>query len=175
MPDPPPELAGSAALPAARRSPPPFALGAKRLFSRAHDALYRRSRGKLLGVVPAPNKGRHPVLLLETTGSRSGKTRMTPLVFLADGHDVVVVASRRGPDGTPDWLRHLDADPSARVRLRDQVRLVRAVRPNPAERARLWPRLVAVFARWGELRKLAERDVPVLILRPVAPGAAATV
>lgn len=174
MPNPPREPA-SVALPAARR--PPAAPGALRA-----TALHPRPRrplppqpGKVARRRARPEQARNPILLLETTGRTSGKTRTTPLIFLADGRDFVVVASGRGPNGTPDWLRNLDAAPLARVKPRDEVVVVRAERPNPAERARLWPRLVAMFARWGDTQALTDRDVPVLILRPVAPAAPSTV
>ena len=145
-----------------------------RLWTRTHAALYRRSRGRLFGVMPGPNEARNPVLLLATVGRKSGTSRETPLLYLADGPNFVVVASGRGPDGTPDWLRNVEANPVARVRVRDQVVPVRAVLATPEERARLWPRLVAMFARWGEMQNLASHDVPVLVLRTLAPAVSPT-
>ena len=126
-----------AADPTSPAAPSRLALGGIRLWTRTHAWFYRRSRGKFLGIMPGPSKARNPVLLLETVGRTSGKTRTTPLIFLADGRDFVVVASGRGPDGTTDWLRNVEANPLARVRLGDQTIAVRAERATLGERAKL--------------------------------------
>ncbi len=70
-------------------------------------------------------------------------------------------------------MRNLEADPLARVRLGDETITVRAERATPDERARLWPHLVAMFARWGEMQKVSASDVPVLVLRPIAADGSA--
>lgn len=148
------------------KPPSPLAKRAMRLWARTHAGVYRRTRGALGGVMPGPNKARNPVLLLVTTGRASGKARTTPLLYLADRKDLVVVASGRGPEGTTDWLLNIRANPMARVQVGEREMDVRAAPASPEERARLWPELVAMFSRWGEMQKLSSREVPVVILRP---------
>ena len=82
-----------------------------RFLSRAHLAAYRLSRGRVLGSVAGM-----PVLLLTTTGRRSGKPRTTPLTFFRDATDLVVVASNGGADHPPDWALNLQQTPRAVVR-----------------------------------------------------------
>ena len=80
-----------------------------RFLSRAHLAAYRLSKGRVLGSVAGM-----PVLLLTTTGRRSGKVRTTPLAFFRDATDLVVVASNGGADRAPDWALNLQQDFRAR-------------------------------------------------------------
>lgn len=152
----------------------PLAKRAMRLWARTHARIYRRTRGSLGGVMPGPNKARNPVLLLVTTGRTSGKARTTPLLYLADGKDLVVVASGRGPKGTTDWLLNIRANPMARVQVGERELDVRAATASSGERARLWPDLVAMFSRWGEMQKRSSREVPVVILRPAAGSGVAS-
>jgi hypothetical protein len=71
-----------------------------RAMGRIHRAVYRLSRGRLLGRVAGM-----PVLLLTTTGRRSGRARSTPLTYFELGDDLVVVASNGGEDSAPGWWR----------------------------------------------------------------------
>ncbi len=83
-----------------------------RFLSKAHLAAYRLSRGRVLGSVAGM-----PVLLLTTTGRRSGKTRTTPLTFFRDATDLVVIASNGGADRPPDWSLNLQQTPRAVVEI----------------------------------------------------------
>src|SRR2546430_1604902 len=80
--------------------------------SRAHRAVYRASGGRILGTLVGM-----PVLLLTTTGRRTGKLRTTPLTFLRDGADLVVIASNGGADRLPDWWRNLQHNTRAVVQI----------------------------------------------------------
>src|SRR6476659_11276441 len=98
------------------------------ILSRAHLAAYRLSRGRGLGAGAGM-----PLLLLTTTGRRSGKVRTTPLTFFRDATDLVVVASNGGADRPPDWALNLQQTPRAVVEIgTDKV----AVTARPASQRR---------------------------------------
>ena len=114
-----------------------------RAVSTAHLATYRVSRGRVLGSVVGM-----PVLLLTTVGRRSGKARTTPLTFLRDGTDLVVIASNGGADRPPDWARNLQHTPRAVIEIGTDKLVVTARAASEQERERLWNR------DHGHLRRL---------------------
>ena len=132
----------------------------------ANAALYRRSGGKLGGRW----KRRNPILLLEHEGRRSGKRRTTPLVYLRDGDDYVVVGSRGGSDHDPAWLHNLRAKPHATIQVGAERRHVVASVASPSERARLWPKLVEANPDYATYERRTERELPVVLLRPRSEG-----
>lgn len=108
-----------------------------------------------------------PTLLLEHVGRKSGKTFTTPLLYLEDGRDLVIVASQGGLPKDPQWYRNLVATPEVTVRLRGEgVRPVRARVADPDERASLWPRLVDLYADFAKYDAWTEREIPVVVLEP---------
>ncbi|ABU58578.1 nitroreductase family deazaflavin-dependent oxidoreductase [Roseiflexus castenholzii] len=129
----------------------------------AHVTLYRLMRGAL----PHPFLGRH-CILLTTTGRRSGKKRVTPLLFVRDGGDYVVVGSWGGSDTPPHWYRNLRADP--RVIVEDHGYVTSAVAievDDPEEYERLWQRLVAIYPTYESYRRRTTRRLPIVRLSPV--------
>ena len=84
----------------------------------------------------------NPVLLLHHVGRRSGEERVTPLLYLRDGDDLVIVGSMGGTPKHPAWFHNLTAQPATEVEVGRERRAVQARVAEPAERARLWPRLV---------------------------------
>jgi F420H(2)-dependent quinone reductase len=129
-------------------------------------AAYRLSGGRVAGNVPSGA----PVCLLTTVGRRSGRRRCVPLLFLVDGEDLVVVASRGGMDEHPSWYLNLLADPVVEVEIGRTRTTARARIADPDERARLWPRLVEVYPRFATYEARARRVIPVVLLRPELPG-----
>lgn len=107
-----------------------------------------------------------PTLLLEHTGRKSGRTLVSPLLYITDGDDVVVVASQGGRDTDPQWYRNLVANPDVHIEIGSDRRAVRAVTATPDEKARLWPRLVETYADFETYQSWADRDIPVVILKP---------
>jgi deazaflavin-dependent oxidoreductase (nitroreductase family) len=108
-----------------------------------------------------------PTLLLEHVGRTSGTTYTTPLLYLQDGPDIVVVASQGGLPKNPQWYPNLLAHPDTRVRLRKEgFRTVRAREAVGDERAALWPRLVELYADFEKYQKWTEREIPVVVLEP---------
>jgi len=127
--------------------------------------VYRLSGGKLMGRMPTGA----PICLLTTTGRKSGQRRTVPLLYLADGDDLIVVGSQGGAPRHPGWFLNLEANPRAEVELGRRRVAVTARRLSDEERDRFWPRLVAIYPPYEEYRRRAARTIPVLRLSPRAP------
>lgn len=137
----------------------------RRLSCRMHARMYRLTGGRLGGTLDSAS-GSRPILLLTTTGRRSGKVRTTPLVYLDQGDGRFVVAgSNAGRDADPGWVHNLRAHPDATVRVGRDVLPVRAVELSVEEAAAVWPALHAMNAQYAEYAKLTDRSVPVFGLR----------
>ena len=128
---------------------------------RLHKTLYRLSRGRIGGSISGI-----PVLLLTTTGRRSGKHRTTPLLHFRDGADLVVIASNGGEDRAPSWWINLQQQPHARVTIgADQLAVT--ARPAPAAvHERLWPTITAAFPAYAAYQRRTTRQIPVVLLTP---------
>jgi deazaflavin-dependent oxidoreductase (nitroreductase family) len=135
--------------------------GAIRFLSKAHLAAYRLSRGRVLGSVAGM-----PVLLLTTTGRRSGKARTTPLTFFRDATDLVVIASNGGTDRPPDWELNLERTPSAIIEIGTDKLAVTARRASLEERERLWIVITATYAGYARYQERTSRRIPVFLLTP---------
>ena len=135
---------------------------------KAHVWVYRRSGGKIGANwrVGAGFKKPVPTLLLEHIGRKSGRRLVSPLVYIHDGHDVIVVASQGGRDTDPQWYRNLVANPDAHIEIGSDRRPVRAVTATGEQRARLWPKLVEAYADFDTYQSWADREIPVVILQP---------
>jgi F420H(2)-dependent quinone reductase len=153
-------------MPAAPRFPPPRSLRLKLVQAFVVDPnarLYRWTGGRLGGKV----KGA-PVLLLDHVGRKTGRSRTAPVIYLKDGDDLVIVASRSGSDAMPAWFLNLKANPGTTVQVGRERRAVRAREATAEEKERLWPRLVEMFPDYDVYRRRTEREIPVVILSP--PG-----
>ena len=107
-----------------------------------------------------------PVLLLTTTGRRSGKSRTTPLLYVRDGSAFVVVASNGGSDYTPGWWLNLQSDPQAEVEIGRVRTRVAARKASPAEHGRLWATFTAGFRGYAKYATKTAREIPVVMLEP---------
>jgi deazaflavin-dependent oxidoreductase (nitroreductase family) len=107
-----------------------------------------------------------PTLLLEHVGRKSGTRFVTPLLYLVDGRNVVVVASQGGLPKNPQWYPNLVADPDTTVQIRTEKRAVRAHTASPEERAELWPKLVELYADFEVYQQCTDRVIPVVVLEP---------
>lgn len=107
-----------------------------------------------------------PTLLLEHVGRKSGTKFTTPLLYLLDGANVVVVASQGGLPKNPQWYPNLVANPDTTVQIRTEKRAVRARTASPEERAELWPRLVELYADFEVYQQCTDRVIPVVVLEP---------
>jgi F420H(2)-dependent quinone reductase len=129
--------------------------------SKTHLLIHRLSRGRLLGRVAGM-----PVLLLTTTGRRSGKPRTTPLTFFRDGANLVVIASNGGADQPPDWSLNLQQNPRAVVEMGTDELTVEARTASPEERERLWVVITATYSGYARYQGKTARQIPVVILTP---------
>lgn len=139
-----------------------------RLFSQANVWLYRKTGGRVGGkwrVGSAFPRG-VPVLLLATTGRKSGEKRTTPLLYLEDGERVVVVASQGGMPKHPLWYLNLKSDPRVEVQIGPGVRPMHARDATPEERTTYWPRLVAHYRDFATYQSWTDRQIPVVVLEP---------
>jgi F420H(2)-dependent quinone reductase len=135
--------------------------------SRAQVWCYRRTGGRIGGKwrIGAGFRKPVPVLLLEHVGRRSGRRFTTPLLYLVDGDDLVVVASQGGLPRHPQWYRNLMASPETEVQVGRDVIAVRARDAGPGEKARLWPMLVELYADFDTYQQWAgDREIPVVVL-----------
>lgn len=134
---------------------------AQKVATKFHSAVFRRSRGKIGGTLVGG-----PVLLLVTTGRKTGQRRTTPLLYLRDGVDYVIVASNGGAPKDPVWWLNLEANPEATVEIGDRTLRVRAERASTEEKARLWPGLVKMYRGYEGYQRRTDRDIPVVLLHP---------
>ena len=112
-----------------------------------------------------------PLLLLHTTGRRSGTERVNPLMYLPEGDHWVVFATKGGHITHPDWLHNIDADPRATIEVgTDTIPVTASVLREGPERDELYARQVAAFPQFGEYEKktAGHRTIPVVILERVA-------
>jgi F420H(2)-dependent quinone reductase len=129
----------------------------------AHTFIYRRTGGRLGARVPG---GHGRMLLLDHVGAKSGRLRTSPLLYVPDGDDLIMVASKGGFPKNPAWLHNLRANPLTYVQVGDERRRVRARVATPDERARLWDLAVAVWPGYEDYRARTERQIPLVILQP---------
>jgi deazaflavin-dependent oxidoreductase (nitroreductase family) len=127
-----------------------------------HVAMYRRTGGKVGGKIREM-----PVLLLTTTGRKSGQPRTVPLNYLPDGKNYVVTASNSGRDEPPLWFLNLQSNPQATVQVGRVTKTVIAKEATPQEKARLWPILTRKARQYAEYQKRTEREIPMVVLRSV--------
>ena len=104
-----------------------------------------------------------PSLLLTTTGRKSGLARTVPLLYLADGENVVVVASQGGMSKHPEWYLNIVANPKVTVEIGGDARAMLARTADAEARAGLWPRLVAMYSSYDTYQQRTTREIPVVI------------
>jgi deazaflavin-dependent oxidoreductase (nitroreductase family) len=125
-----------------------------------HTAVYRATRGLIGHRIP----GVGPHLLLDHVGAKSGKRRTSPLLYIQDGDDLVIIASKGGNPRHPAWYHNLRANPETEVQVGSERRRVRARVADPEERDRLWPKAVATYGGYAGYQKRTNREIPVVIL-----------
>jgi deazaflavin-dependent oxidoreductase (nitroreductase family) len=139
--------------------------------SKAQVATFKATNGRVGNKwrIGAGWKKPVPTLLLTHVGRKSGKRFETPLLYLDDGRDLVVVASQGGLPKNPQWYANLLAHPDTTVSLKgERDRRVRARLTTSDERAALWPRLVELYADFAKYQKWTDREIPVVVLEPRA-------
>ena len=129
-----------------------------------HRFLFRVSGGRILGRLEGQR-----VLVLATTGRKSGKRRESPLLYFhfEGSGDLIVVASNYGQDHHPAWYLNLAADPRVHVGIRGERFAAQARITGDKERAALYERVVAANSRFAGYRAATERVIPVVALHRV--------
>jgi deazaflavin-dependent oxidoreductase (nitroreductase family) len=128
-------------------------------FNQKLIAEYRANDGKVSGQF-----ANAPLLLLTTTGAKSGQPRTTPLVHTTDGDRLVIIASKAGAPTNPDWYHNLRAHPEVTVELGPDTFHANATIPNGAERDRLYDQMAAKMPNFAEYQQNTERRIPVVVL-----------
>ena len=127
-----------------------------------HTVAYRLTGGLIGHRFP----GAPPSLLLDHVGAKSGTKRTSPLTYLRDGDDFVIVASKGGHPSNPGWFYNLRANPDTTIQVGSKRRPVHARVATPEERTRLWPKVVEVYGGYAGYQKRTDREIPLVILEP---------
>jgi deazaflavin-dependent oxidoreductase (nitroreductase family) len=128
--------------------------------STLHRVLYR-----LTGGVIGRRLVDNDMLLLTTTGRRSGTKHTVPLLYLYDGDDIFVIASWGGRDNHPEWYLNLKADPRATVQIERKRFAVTAETAEPQRRERLWRQVLAAYDGYRIYESRTDREIPLVILK----------
>ncbi|HEY8083824.1 MAG TPA: nitroreductase family deazaflavin-dependent oxidoreductase [Solirubrobacterales bacterium] len=130
-----------------------------------HTLLYKASGGRLGQNIPGLPKGK--ILLLDHVGAKSGTKRTSPLLYIDDGEDVVIVASKGGFPKHPAWYHNLVANPDTTAQIGSEKRLVHAKVATAEERQRLWPKAVKAYSGYEDYQARSRgREIPMVILEP---------
>ena len=130
-----------------------------RLIGRIHGWLWSftgRKFGNLMG--------KAPFLMLTTKGRKTGRTRTTPVLYLQDGADFIIVASFGGNDMHPAWYLNLEHCPEAEVTMKSAHRRVLARKVSAEEKKLIWPRLVELYPQFTSYQRRTSREIPLMRL-----------
>jgi deazaflavin-dependent oxidoreductase (nitroreductase family) len=133
---------------------------AKTLFGAEHVRRYRETGGEVGHIW----KEGSTILLLTTTGRKSGEPRTTPLIYAEDGDRYVIVASKGGAPDDPGWYKNLVKTPEVELQVLDDVFPARARTAEGEERDRLWRKVNEVWPHYDEYQTRTDREIPVVVL-----------
>ena len=136
---------------------------AENLFGEEHVRRYRETGGEVGHIWREGST----VLLLTTTGRRSGEPRTTPLIYAQDGDRYVIVGSKGGAPEHPGWYRNLEKTPDVELRVGDEVFPARARTASGEERERLWRKANEVWPHYDEYARKTDREIPVVVLERI--------
>ena len=120
---------------------------------------FRANAGKVGG-----NFEGAPMLILHTTGAKTGKERVNPLVYQAVGDDVALFASKGGAPDNPDWFHNLRAHPDVTIEIGTETVPVRARVAEPDEHERIWTRQKELIPGFADYEAKTSRVIPVVVL-----------
>ena len=130
-----------------------------RLIGRLHAWVWKLTGGKLGNAF-----GRAPFMMLTTRGRITGRERTTPVLYLQDGADLIVVASFGGNDMYPAWFLNLERCPEAEVIINDERQRLLATRISPEKKRLIWPRLIEMYPNFAIYQQRTQREIPLLRL-----------
>lgn len=140
----------------------PFIKRFMHLMTRAHVWVYRVTQGRV-GKTFAGS----PCCLVVMTGRKTGERRTIPLIHIPDGDEIILIASQGGMDRHPGWYWNLKADPNIEVIADGRTRKMVARQADDAEKARRWPKAVAVYKDFDQYQARTDRDIPLFVCSPV--------
>jgi len=134
----------------------------------AHVRLYREDpdKGHLWDSTTAGGPGVLPTLLLSTTGRRSGKTRLSPLIYGKADKSFVIIASKGGDPRHPAWYLNLQQNPECEIQVAHDHFRVRARTAQGGERETLWRQLAVIYPPYNDYQAATSRKIPVVVLDP---------
>jgi deazaflavin-dependent oxidoreductase (nitroreductase family) len=133
--------------------------------SRLHAFLMRASRGRL-----GRRLAHKDMLLLTTTGRKSGQSHTVPLLYLRDGSRLVVFASFGGRPYHPAWYLNILSEPRASVLVDGDSTLVHATIADETGHSIWWPRAVAAYSGYADYQRKTSRKIPIVFLDPMQAG-----
>jgi F420H(2)-dependent quinone reductase len=128
-----------------------------------HLKLYQWTRGRVGGRLGLKH-GR--IVMLTTTGRKTGRLRTVPLLAIDDGEDFVVIASHGGLDQPPGWWLNLRANPQALIEVSSRTFPVLAEQADHHKHAELWLRFVEAFPGYEDYRQRTTRQLSIMVLHP---------
>ena len=134
--------------------------------SRLHRALYQLTGGRV-----GKRLVHNDMLLLTTTGCRTGRPHTVPLLYLRQGETLALIASYGGRDRHPAWYLNLVATPEVEVQVRQQRFKARARTADPEERAAWWPKAVSAYGDYAVYQTRTDRVIPVVLVELDGEGA----
>lgn len=141
----------------------PMRDGTAKVLSALHRIAYRTTGGRVGRTIPGVNG---PMLLLTTTGARTGRKHTVPLLYLDVDGTRVVVASWGGRDYPPDWYANLTVEPNVVVTVEQETYPATARTATPAEKAELWPLALDAYPGYATYQSRTDRDIPLVWLEP---------
>ena len=132
------------------------------VMTRAHVWIYRVTQGRVGKTFAGA-----PCCLVVMTGRKSGEHRTIPLIHIPDGDEIILIASQGGMDRHPGWYWNLVADPNIEVIAAGCTRTMVARQADDAEKARRWPKAVAVYPDFDQYQARTDRDIPLFVCSPV--------
>ncbi|EFH85139.1 hypothetical protein Krac_6299 [Ktedonobacter racemifer DSM 44963] len=133
------------------------------LVDRVMTWVYEKSDGRL-----GSRLGNMGMLVLHTTGRKSGEKRSHTLQYMPDGANFVIVASNNGQDRHPGWYHNVLSNPHVHIQIGRRRQAALAIVAGPEEYAQLWPRLIAQNPPWEVYARRTTRKIPVVSLHPLA-------
>ena len=135
-----------------------------------HVQQYREDpdKGHMWDSTSAGGPGILPTLLLSTTGRKTGRTSVLPLIYKKVNYGYVIIATKGGAPAHPAWYRNLEASPDCEIQVaHDQCR-VRARTATGDERESLWQQMVEIYPPYQDYQAATNRQIPVVVLEPLA-------
>ena len=133
---------------------------AESLFGDEHVRRYRETGGTVGHIWREGST----ILLLTTTGRKTGEKRTAPLIYAQDGDHYVIVASKGGAPEHPGWYQNIEKTPEVELQVKDEVFRAHARTATGEERARLWRKANEVWRHYDEYAAKTDREIPVVVL-----------